>query len=208
MISIIIFISEENKIYHMSKFCSVNEIHVKRKSKGEEVRSYETGEPMFMRGATANDITGSIDGKISCGLPATPSSYWTTPAVSNVTMVVTSTNSAHLSKNFINNTNYDYTKKSINFVNFPELMKLGRVLGLVTVISYTAVILFIWAYANIQGYVYFSAGESILSIKYLEWVFGIIGIFVVIDCLRKELRDEISYNNKENINFHYKNKSQ
>jgi len=37
-------------------------------------------------------------------------------------------------------------------------------------ISYMVVILFTWVFVNFKGYVYFSAGEPVLSIKYLEWV--------------------------------------
>ncbi|MCE8422357.1 MAG: hypothetical protein J5U17_03515 [Candidatus Methanoperedens sp.] len=71
--------------------------------------------------------------------------------------------------------------------NFSKLMKIVRMLGLVAIISFMTVILFTWIYANLSGYVYFSAGEPILSIKYLEWVLGLIGIFAAIDLLQKEL---------------------
>jgi uncharacterized membrane protein len=71
--------------------------------------------------------------------------------------------------------------------NFPRAMKLTRMIGLMAIISYMTVILFTWIYANLSGYVYFSAGEPILSIKYLEWLIGLIGIMTAIDLLKKEL---------------------
>jgi hypothetical protein len=51
------------------------------------------------------------------------------------------------------------------------------------------VILFTWVFANIEGYVYFSAGEPVLSIKYLEWILGSLGIFVAVNYLQKELNE-------------------
>jgi hypothetical protein len=46
-------------------------------------------------------------------------------------------------------------------------------------------------FANIEGYVYFSAGEPVLSIKYLEWILGSVGIFVAVNYLQKELNEYI-----------------
>jgi hypothetical protein len=77
--------------------------------------------------------------------------------------------------------------RSFNFVNFSRIKKMAKILGLMTLISYMTVILFTWIYANVEGYVYFSAGEPQLLIKYTEWVLGFIGIFVAVDCLRKEI---------------------
>ena len=57
-----------------------------------------------------------------------------------------------------------------------------------TVLAYMITILFTWVYANHQGYVYFSAGEPILIIKYTEWALGIIGIFVLTDIYKKEIQ--------------------
>lgn len=58
-------------------------------------------------------------------------------------------------------------------------------------ISYMIVILFTWVFANIEGYEYFSAGEPVLSIKYLEWMLGLLGIFVAVSYLKKELNEYI-----------------
>lgn len=62
-----------------------------------------------------------------------------------------------------------------------------RIVGLAALLSYMIVILFTWIYANLRGFMYFSAGEPDLSIKYPEWVLGIIGIIVAIDCLNREM---------------------
>ena len=80
--------------------------------------------------------------------------------------------------NSINRTAFDYSK----------LVKILRILGLMALISYMIVILFTWIYANMEGFVYFSAGEPVLSIKYPEWILGFLGIFVATDYLHKELR--------------------
>ena len=58
-----------------------------------------------------------------------------------------------------------------------------------SLISYMIVILFTWVYANIEGNVYFSAGEPVMSIKYIEWMLGILGIFVAANYLQKELNE-------------------
>jgi hypothetical protein len=71
--------------------------------------------------------------------------------------------------------------------HFSKLVKTLRILGLIALISYMIVILFTWIYANMEGYVYFSAGEPVLSIKYPEWILGFLGIFVATDYLHKEL---------------------
>ena len=89
-------------------------------------------------------------------------------------------------------------KKRMNFVSAgyenanrknQSKKRMVRILGLMTLISYMTVILFTWIYANFNGYVYFSAGEPLLVIKYSEWLLGFIGIFVAVDFLRKELDD-------------------
>ena len=74
-----------------------------------------------------------------------------------------------------------------NNETFLNSTKLIRILGLMALISYMIVILFTWMYANLDGYVYFSAGEPKLSIKYLEWILGFTGIFVAVDFLLKEI---------------------
>lgn len=66
-------------------------------------------------------------------------------------------------------------------------LKFVRIIGLMALISYMIVILFTWIFANLQGYMYFSAGEPVLSIKYPEWILGFIGIFVAFDYLHREL---------------------
>jgi len=68
-----------------------------------------------------------------------------------------------------------------------ELIKSTKLIGLISAIAYMIVILFTWAYANLQGYVYFSAGEPNFIIKVLEWALGFIGIFTALYFLRKEL---------------------
>lgn len=82
---------------------------------------------------------------------------------------------------------HEHVNRSFHIFDYSKIMKMVRVLGLMVVISYMTVILFIWIYANFMGYVYFSAGEPLLMIKYIEWVLGFIGIFVVVDYLRREL---------------------
>lgn len=72
-------------------------------------------------------------------------------------------------------------------IGFSKVMKTVRVLGLMTLICYMSVILFTWIYANLDGNVYFLAGEPISSIKYFEWALGFTGIFVAFDCLFKEI---------------------
>lgn len=79
----------------------------------------------------------------------------------------------------------------INAFDHSNMIKNIRILGLMALISYMIVILFTWVFANIDGYVYFSAGEPVLSIKYLEWVLGILGIFVAVNYLKKELNEYI-----------------
>lgn len=58
-----------------------------------------------------------------------------------------------------------------------------RIIGLMALLSYMIVILCTWIYANLRGFIYFSAGEPDLFIKYSEWVLGIIGIIVAVDYL-------------------------
>ncbi len=71
--------------------------------------------------------------------------------------------------------------------------KIFRILGLLALISYMIVILFTWIFANMEGYVYFSAGEPVLPIKYIEWMLGLLGIFVAVYYLHKELNDDLLY---------------
>ncbi len=68
------------------------------------------------------------------------------------------------------------------------IIKIVRVTGLMALLSYMSVILFVWIYANLGGYVYFSAGEPQLIIKYSEWALGFTGILVALDYLRREIQ--------------------
>ena len=76
-----------------------------------------------------------------------------------------------------------------NVLDHSNSIKIVRILGLMALISYMIVILLTWVFANIEGYVYFSAGEPVLSIKYFEWILGSLGIFVAINYLQKELNE-------------------
>ncbi len=67
------------------------------------------------------------------------------------------------------------------------LIKIVRILGLMALISYIAVVLFSWMLANMEGFIYFSGGESSLLIKYSEWILGFLGIIVAIYYLLMEL---------------------
>lgn len=138
-------------------------------------------------------MNAASGGRVSRGLTAP--SYWITPAISNVAMAVTSIEPAHLtmSMNFVNNAGSQYAHGALNIIDLPRFMRMVRILGMMAVISYMTVILLTWIYANLQGYVYFSAGEPALMIKYPEWVLGFIGIFAAVDLLRKELDDEAGY---------------
>ena len=74
------------------------------------------------------------------------------------------------------------TRKRLN-----KLWKLTRIIGLAGAIGYTTVILGLWVYANVRGYVYFQGGEPDPSIKYPEWAIGITTILTSIYYLKKEL---------------------
>ncbi len=67
------------------------------------------------------------------------------------------------------------------------LIKIVRILGLMALISYLAVVLFSWMLANMKGFIYFSGGEPLLLIKYSEWILGFLGIIVAIYYLLMEL---------------------
>ena len=66
-------------------------------------------------------------------------------------------------------------------------IKIVRIRGLMALISYIAVILFTWIYANRAGFIYFSAGEPSSLIKYSEWILGFLAFFVAIYYLLMEL---------------------
>ncbi len=57
-------------------------------------------------------------------------------------------------------------------------------------LSYMLVILSTWVLANLEGFIYFSAGEPSLSIKYSEWIMGVLGIFVATGYLHEELNGD------------------
>ncbi len=67
------------------------------------------------------------------------------------------------------------------------LIRIVRILGLMALISYLAVVLFSWMLANMKGFIYFSGGEPLLLIKYSEWILGFLGIIVAIYYLLMEL---------------------
>ncbi len=128
------------------------------------------------------------------GLSSSKPVYQVIPAITNLTIAVTSNNSTQFgdATNFINPSNHYPAHGSFDFIDFPKLIKIARILGLMSVISYMIVILFTWISANLDGYIYFSAGEPELLIKYPEWALGVIGILAAFDYLRKELNDEIN----------------
>ena len=66
-------------------------------------------------------------------------------------------------------------------------IKIVRILGLMALISYIVVILFTWIYANQEGFIYFTAGETSMKIKYSEWILGFLSFFVAIYYLLMEL---------------------
>jgi len=107
-----------------------------------------------------------------------------------ITMAVTSSYpvQVNLEMNPVYGTGAEINKR-LNFIEIPNALKNFRILGLMAIISYMIVILFVWIYANIDGYVYFLAGEPNLAIKYTEWLLGFAGILVAIDLLRKELNE-------------------
>ncbi len=181
----------------MSQFSHIYEIHVPCPKSNEEAILGDIVEaPLPARKKACSDIrmdninaSASRSGRASNVFPASGTPYWLTPVASGAAMAVDPVNSTRLtlSMNLVNNTSYEHAKGSFNITDYSKLFRTIRVLGLMSVISYMTVIIFTWVYANLTGYVYFSAGEPVLLIKYPEWVLGLIGISVAIDCLRKEL---------------------
>ena len=117
------------------------------------------------------------------GCSASPSLH-VMDAITDVTMTVTCNNPVRFTDlpglYTIGRDNID--------INFLKITKFVRILGLIAVISYMIVILFVWIYANMEGYMYFSAGEPVVLIKYSEWALGAAGIAAAFDCLRNELK--------------------
>jgi hypothetical protein len=72
-------------------------------------------------------------------------------------------------------------------IKLSAIVRIIRIIGLMALISYMVVILYTWIYANLNGSVYFNAGEPVLRIKYFEWALGFVGIIIAIDYLRREL---------------------
>ncbi len=116
-------------------------------------------------------------------------SYHAVPAITDIRMVVNSDNPMHFNVTLpaVKGTVCQQSYSRKDQINLSKITKVVRVLGLMAIISYMVVILFTWAYANLAGYVYFSAGEPELLIKYPEWALGAIGILAAVDYLRKEL---------------------
>jgi hypothetical protein len=129
------------------------------------------------------DIIYPDSGSCSRRIPSISGKNHTAPAIAGVTMMITATNTAQFALE--NYTLYNTGQKKAKIY---KKIKNVRILGLMAVISYMTVILFVWIYANYDGYVYFLAGEPNLLIKYTEWLLGFIGIFVTIDLLRKEIK--------------------
>lgn len=181
----------------MSQFSRIYEIHVPCPKSSEEAILGDIVEtPLPARKKACSDIRmnninapASRSGRASSVFPASGALRWITPVVSSAAIAVYPANSAHLtlSMKFVNNMSHEPANGSFNNIDYSKLFRTVRILGLMSVISYMTVILFTWIYANLTGYVYFSAGEPELLIKYPEWALGLIGISVAIDCLRKEL---------------------
>lgn len=66
-------------------------------------------------------------------------------------------------------------------------MKTIRIIGLMTAFSYLLCVLYTWMLAEINGNVYFSAGEPDPIIRYIEWGLGIISISVIISEIKIKL---------------------
>lgn len=96
----------------------------------------------------------------------------------------------YVGRYLINVTSQFRKKLKLSTYFLPKLVKIARVIGLMSLISYMIVILSTWIFANMQGYMYFSAGEHILWIKYLEWILGFIGILTAVDYLYMELNKD------------------
>ncbi|VVB84822.1 Uncharacterised protein [uncultured archaeon] len=181
----------------MSQFSHIYEIHVPcPKSNKEAILGDLVETPLPERNKACSDIRmnninapASRSGRASSVFPASGAPYWITPVVSGAAMAVYPADSSQLtlSMNFVNSTSHEHANSIFNIIDYSKLFRTVRILGLMSVISYMTVILFTWVYANLTGYVYFSAGEPVLLIKYPEWALGLIGISVAIDCLRKEL---------------------
>jgi hypothetical protein len=181
----------------VSQFSHIYEIHVPCPKSNTEANLGDLVEtPLPARKKACSDIRmnninapASRSGRASSVFPESGAPYWITPVVAGTAMAVYPANSARLtlSMNFVNSTDHEHANGSFNIIDYSKLFRTVRILGLMSVISYMIVILFTWIYANLTGYVYFSAGEPELLIKYPEWVLGLIGISVAIDCLRKEL---------------------
>jgi hypothetical protein len=158
--------------------------------KTETLSKYNVWQTASMIPASSQDI-----GILSPGFSALSVSYRAKTRSEAAKAKVLSNYVHPLTQVFFTKTNsHAYANRNAIFNDFSNLTKNIRILGLMSIISYMTVILFTWIYANLNGYVYFSAGEPILSIKYPEWLLGFIGILVAIDCLRKELNDLIYLN--------------
>jgi hypothetical protein len=115
------------------------------------------------------------------------------PAAENITITVASANSDQptLEMCSISGTgegDIRFNKYINRSVSFSKITGVARIIGLVALISYMIGILFTWVHANLDGNVYFLAGEPTSFIKYSEWVLGLVGIFVGADYLRKEIK--------------------
>lgn len=62
-----------------------------------------------------------------------------------------------------------------------------KLVGLMTIFAYITVILFTWISTNINGHIYFSAGEPIWYIKYTEWGLAINGLYWLLRVIKEHI---------------------
>ncbi len=72
-----------------------------------------------------------------------------------------------------------------------------KIFGLFSVLLYMINILYFWIESSHKGLPYFSVGEPILWIKYSEWIFGFIGIIVILDLLIENIKKDTKEINKK-----------
>lgn len=184
----------------MFRSSDIHEVYIRlNKNRGGEISSDKAGEHLFQQDGVGDNVavfnsiinTNNLFYLNVISSQIAKYNVVCTAEVRNSSAAIKSRTIAHEpsangTMHFTNDVQHDKRLNSNN--NFSERKKIVRILGFMALISYMIVILFTWIYANLGGYVYFSAGEPILSIKYLEWMLGFIGIFVAIDCLFKEIR--------------------
>ena len=65
-----------------------------------------------------------------------------------------------------------------------------RIFGFMVVLSYLIVILYVWMNAELNGHIYFLAGEPNRAILYIEWIMGAIAISIIANELHRDIKDE------------------